>query len=99
MGGERFGGQVRLYQVNTVIVGTGAAGFNAADRLWSLGQQDIAMVTDHVKGGTSRNTGSDKQTYYKLTMAGGEPDSVNAFGGDGKDLVFGPVRGRRSGAV
>ncbi len=76
MGGERFGGQVRLYQVNTVIVGTGAAGFNAADRLWSLGQQDIAMVTDHVKGGTSRNTGSDKQTYYKLTMAGGEPDSV-----------------------
>jgi len=26
--------------------------------------------------GTSRNTGSDKQTYYKLTLAGDEPDSV-----------------------
>lgn len=54
----------------------GAAGFNAADQLWSLGQRDIAMVTDHVKAGTSRNTGSDKQTYYKLTLAGEEPDSV-----------------------
>ena len=26
--------------------------------------------------GTSRNTGSDKQTYYKLTLSGDEPDSV-----------------------
>ena len=26
--------------------------------------------------GTSRNTGSDKQTYYKLTLAGDKPDSV-----------------------
>lgn len=71
-----FQGETRLYRLNTVIVGTGAAGFNAADQLWSLGQTDIAMVTDHVNAGTSRNTGSDKQTYYKLTLAGGEPDSV-----------------------
>lgn len=71
-----FQDQIRLYKMNTVIVGTGAAGFNAADQLWSLGQKDIAMVTDHVNAGTSRNTGSDKQTYYKLTLAGGEPDSV-----------------------
>lgn len=26
--------------------------------------------------GTSRNTGSDKQTYYKLSLASGTPDSV-----------------------
>ena len=26
--------------------------------------------------GTSRNTGSDKQTYYKLTLSGEIPDSV-----------------------
>lgn len=71
-----FKDQIRLYKINTVIVGTGAAGFNAADQLWSLGQRDIAMVTDHVNAGTSRNTGSDKQTYYKLTLAGAEPDSV-----------------------
>lgn len=67
---------VRLHQLNTVIVGTGAAGFNAADQLWTLGQKDIAIVTDHVGAGTSRNTGSDKQTYYKLTLCGKEPDSV-----------------------
>lgn len=69
-------GTVRVYSMNTVIVGTGAAGYNAADRLWSLGQQDIAIVTEHIRAGTSRNTGSDKQTYYKLTLSGGEPDSV-----------------------
>ena len=62
--------------LNTVVVGTGAAGYNAADRLHGYGQRDVAIVTDHVRAGTSRNTGSDKQTYYKLTLSGGEPDSV-----------------------
>ena len=47
-----------------------------ADRLWQLGQHDIVLVTENRAGGTSRNTGSDKQTYYKLTLSGGEPDSV-----------------------
>lgn len=67
---------LRQYTVNTVVVGTGAAGYNAADRLFSYGQQDIAMVTEGINQGTSRNTGSDKQTYYKLTLSGGDPDSV-----------------------
>lgn len=67
---------VRLYQCNTAVVGTGAAGYNAADRLWQLGQRDILLVTENRTGGTSRNTGSDKQTYYKLTLSGGDPDSV-----------------------
>ncbi|MFI3226096.1 MAG: FAD-binding protein [Clostridia bacterium] len=67
---------LKIISLNTVIVGTGAAGFNAADRLFSYGQKDIAIVTDHVMAGTSRNTGSDKQTYYKLTLSGDEPDSV-----------------------
>ncbi len=44
--------KVQLYQMNTVVVGTGAAGFNAADQLWALGQKDIAIVTDHVGAGT-----------------------------------------------
>lgn len=65
-----------VYSLNTVVVGTGAAGYNAADRLVGYGQKDIAIVTEHVLAGTSRNTGSDKQTYYKLTLSGGEPDSV-----------------------
>ena len=63
--------------VNTVIVGTGAAGFNAADSLFDLGQKDICIVTEGVKMGTSRNTGSDKQTYYKLTLAGDGADSIH----------------------
>lgn len=65
-----------VYTLNTVVVGTGAAGYNAADRLAAYGQTDIAIVTEHIAAGTSRNTGSDKQTYYKLTLSGGDPDSV-----------------------
>ena len=67
---------IDVYSLNTVIVGTGCAGFNAADSLYDLGQQEIAIVTEGVKMGTSRNTGSDKQTYYKLTLSGDAPDSV-----------------------
>ena len=66
----------KVYRCNTAVVGSGAAGFNAVDRLWQLGQHDIVLVTENRAGGTSRNTGSDKQTYYKLTLSGGEPDSV-----------------------
>ena len=68
--------KVDIYSVNTVIVGSGAAGLNAADRLHSMGQKDIVIVTEGINFGTSRNTGSDKQTYYKLTAAGKNNDSV-----------------------
>jgi succinate dehydrogenase/fumarate reductase flavoprotein subunit len=67
---------VDVYSLNTVIIGTGAAGFNAADSLYTLGQKDIAIVTEGINMGTSRNTGSDKQTYYKLTLSGDGDDSV-----------------------
>jgi len=67
---------MNIFSFNTVVVGAGAAGFNAADRLYDLGQRDIAIVTEGINMGTSRNTGSDKQTYYKLTLAGGGADSV-----------------------
>lgn len=67
---------MKVYSYNTIIVGTGCAGFNAADWLYNLGQTDIAIVTEGINMGTSRNTGSDKQTYYKLGMAGSGEDSV-----------------------
>jgi len=67
---------LRCYSMNTVIAGTGASGYNAADRLYQYGQKDIAIVTEGINAGTSRNTGSDKQTYYKLTLAGEGGDSV-----------------------
>jgi len=63
------------HSFNTIIIGSGAAALNAAVRLHSFGQKNIAVVTDHWGGGTSNNTGSDKQTYYKLSLAGGIPDS------------------------
>ena len=38
--------------------------------------EDLALITENMNSGTSRNTGSDKQTYYKLSLAGDAPDSV-----------------------
>ena len=54
---------IRIITHNTVVVGSGAAGLNAASRLSQYGQTDIALVTEGMNIGTSRNTGSDKQTY------------------------------------
>lgn len=70
--------RVPVYGFNTVVVGSGAAGLNCAD-LISEGGGAVAIVTEGLKMGTSRNTGSDKQTYYKLTLSGGAPDSVEAM--------------------
>ncbi len=70
------GRSLDIYSLNTVVVGTGAAGYNAADRIYSFGQKDVAIVTEGINMGTSRNTGSDKQTYYKLTLSGDTQDSV-----------------------
>ncbi len=67
---------LRVYRYNTLVVGSGAAGLNAADRIVSFGQKDVAVLTEGVFMGTSRNAGSDKQTYYKLTLSGDAPDSV-----------------------
>lgn len=64
-----------VYEYNTIIVGSGAASLNAADSLYKLGQRDIAIVTDGINRGTSRNTGSDKQTYYKQSTSIKDEDS------------------------
>lgn len=59
----------------TVVIGSGCAALNGADWLAQLGE-DVLLVTEGMNSGTSRNTGSDKQTYYKLSLAGDEADSV-----------------------
>lgn len=64
---------------HTLIIGSGAAGLNAAVQLHNLGVTDILIVTEGLDMGTSINTGSDKQTYYKLGLAGEEPDSPMAL--------------------
>ncbi len=60
---------------HTVVLGSGAAGLAAALRLRAEGIEDIAIVTEGLQMGTSINTGSDKQTYYKLGICGADLDS------------------------
>lgn len=61
---------------HTVIIGTGCAGYACACNLKRLGVDDTVIICENAKYGTSRNTGSDKQTYYKLSLCGNEQDSV-----------------------
>ncbi|UCC41779.1 MAG: FAD-binding protein [Candidatus Aminicenantes bacterium] len=69
------GTSLPLFSLNTLIIGSGAAALNAASNLHKMGKEDIAVVTDEWGGGTSNNAGSDKQTYYKLSLSGDLPDS------------------------
>jgi succinate dehydrogenase/fumarate reductase flavoprotein subunit len=68
--------ELDYYSVNTLVIGSGAASLNAALSLHMMGQKDIIVVTAQWGGGTSNNSGSDKQTYYKLSLAGELPDST-----------------------
>ncbi|MDD4743482.1 MAG: FAD-binding protein [Eubacteriales bacterium] len=73
-----FAGKIRIrtHTCHVAVVGSGAAGMAAALRLAERGVPDVMLLTEDLLAGTSRNTGSDKQTYYKLTLSGQEPDSV-----------------------
>lgn len=79
---ETGGVKVRKITLDALVIGTGAAGYNAALRLDDYGVKDIAVVTEGVKMGTSRNTGSDKQTYYKMNLCADYPDSPKAMATD-----------------
>ncbi|HBT77092.1 MAG TPA: oxidoreductase, partial [Planctomycetaceae bacterium] len=67
--------RVAVHEVHTCVLGSGAAGLNAALQLKRHGIDDLLLLTEGLDKGTSINTGSDKQTYYKLGLYGGEPDS------------------------
>ena len=67
---------MKTYFYDAVVIGSGCAGYNCADWLYDLGMTNIALMTEGKLAGTSRNTGSDKQTYYKLSLAGDEGDSI-----------------------
>lgn len=69
----------KLYKekYDAIVVGSGAAGFNAANRLFENDIKNIAIITEDVNLGTSRNAGSDKQTYYKLALESSDDDSVD----------------------
>ncbi len=67
-----------FYQINTLVIGSGAAGLNAAVHFVEEGgdSSQIVIATEKLGGGPSFNAGSDKQTYYKLSLGGIVPDTV-----------------------
>jgi len=71
--------EIPVTEVHTLIIGSGAAGLNTAVQLHSRGITDILIVTEGLEMGTSINTGSDKQTYYKSAMCGSDLDAPMAM--------------------
>ncbi len=83
------GVSVDAYCCEILIVGSGAAGLNCALYLAQAGK-DVVIVTSRLLGGTSFSSGSDKQTYYKLSVFGDTQDSPVSmaqalFAGGGMD--------------
>jgi len=76
------GRPARVISVNTLVVGSGAAGLKAAATLHALGQRDVLIVTERWGGGASANAGSDKQTYYRASLSGNAPDSARDMARD-----------------
>ena len=71
--------EVPVTKVHTLVLGSGASGLNAAAQLRVNGEEDLMILTEGLQMGTSINTGSDKQTYYKLSLSGDEADSPVAM--------------------
>lgn len=69
------GVSVPVTRVHTLVIGSGAAGLNAALQLHRNGVTDLLILTEGLDKGTSINTGSDKQTYYKLALCGADADA------------------------
>ena len=68
------------YTFDTVIVGTAARAIIARTGC-THSAAGIFHCHTRALSGASRNTGSDKQTYYKLSLASGMPDSVRKMQG------------------
>ena len=66
---------IPLTWVHTLVIGSGASGLNAAVQLRANGVEDVLIVSEGLQMGTSINTGSDKQTYYKLSLCGQDMDA------------------------
>jgi len=74
--------RVTHHASRVLIVGSGAAALAAAVNLWERGVKDILIVTEKWGGGTSNNAGSDKQTYYKMSLDPSVSDSAYEMAAD-----------------
>jgi hypothetical protein len=78
---------VSVTRANTVIVGAGAAGMNAAVKLLEFrraagvenADDGLLVVTGGLALGASRMSGSDKQTYYKMGSSPSVADTAEDF--------------------
>jgi len=70
-----------LIRCGAAVVGSGAAAWNAAHTLLTA-DYDVCLFTEGVNMGTSRNTGSDKQTYFKLATGMHTPDCAENMARD-----------------
>jgi succinate dehydrogenase/fumarate reductase flavoprotein subunit len=70
---------IPVRHVHVLVIGSGAASLACAVQLRRMGCDDLLVATDNLNGGTSLNTGSDKQTYYRLGDSGMAPDSPYAM--------------------
>jgi len=70
-----FSARIPVHTAHTIVLGSGAAGLNTAVQLYKASITDTIIITEGLHCGTSINTGSDKQTYYKMNMYGAVPDS------------------------
>ena len=76
--------EIPVQRCGVLVIGSGAAALAAADRLAAFAgafdggatiAADTVIATESLTGGTSFNTGSDKQTYYRLSMTERDGDS------------------------
>jgi succinate dehydrogenase/fumarate reductase flavoprotein subunit len=65
---------ISVVRIHTLIIGSGAAGLAASVQLVKRGVDDLLVISEGLDKGTSINTGSDKQTYYKLSLCGEDAD-------------------------
>lgn len=78
---------------SVAIIGSGAAAYSTADWLYKAGVQNVLIIAEDRLAGTSRNAGSDKQTYYKMSFtdldsADKMADALSSGGGMHKDTAF-----------
>ncbi len=65
--------RIPVYSRSIAVVGSGAAAYNAALTAHRLGGEAVILTEGRLMG-TSRNTGSDKQTYYKQSTSAAKSD-------------------------